>query len=200
MTDREWDRRLRIRTVGREDESDANCSPYEPTPYAVLERLAASGYIKRRHHLLDYGCGKGRVACFMAREVGCRVTGVDYAQKLIDIADQNRRDSRTGDRVSLVCRRAEQYDIAGENVFFFFNPFSEKIFAGVLRRVVRAWRERPREMTMICYYPSPEYLQCLEETEEAEPVADIDCNDLFHGNDPRERIAVYRLGGTSEGR
>ena len=135
MNDREWDKRLRIRTIGREDESDPNYSPYEPTPYPVLERLADSGHLTRKHHLLDYGCGKGRVACFMASMVGCRVTGIDHSRKLIDIALQNRRDSRTGDRVTLRCCRAEQYSPADENAFFFFNPFSEKIFAGILRRL-----------------------------------------------------------------
>jgi len=191
MTEREWDRRLHIKTIGREDESDANCSPYEPTPYAVLERLAASGFIGRKQHLLDYGCGKGRVACFMAAMAGCRVTGIDYAPKLIDIARQNRSDSRTGDRVRLVCCRAEQHALADENVFYFFNPFSEKIFGAVIRRIAASWRESPRPLTVICYYPSSEYLQLLEETEELKRAGDIDCNDLFHGNDPRERIVIY---------
>ena len=159
MTEREWDKRLHIRTIGREDESSANYAPYEPTPYAVLDRLARSGHIRRKHHLLDYGCGKGRVACFMASAVGCRVTGIDHAQKLIDIARQNRQDSRTGDRVTLACCRAEQYRIAGENVFYFFNPFSEKVFGAVLRRLAESWRERPREMLIVCYYPSEAYLQ-----------------------------------------
>ena len=93
MTDREWDKRLRIRTVGREDEADPNYSPYEPTPYAVLERLAESGLLRRKHRLLDYGCGKGRVAFFMASVVGCRVTGIDHSPKLIDMAKENRRAS-----------------------------------------------------------------------------------------------------------
>ena len=64
-------------------------SPYEPTPYSVLQRIADSGHIHRRDHLLDYGCGKGRVAFFMASAVGCRVTGIDHSRKLIDIAKGN---------------------------------------------------------------------------------------------------------------
>ena len=195
MTEREWDKRLHIRTIGREDESDVNCSPYEPTPYAVLERLAESGHVRRRDWLLDYGCGKGRVACFMAAMVGCRVTGVDYSRKLIDIAAQNRRDSRTGDRVNLVCRRAEQHAIAGENVFFFFNPFSEKIFEAVVRRLVQAWYDRPRPIKLICYYPSDEYIRCLEAIPEIRFADSIDTNDLFNGSHPRERLAVYAFEG-----
>ena len=193
MNEREWDKRLRIRTIGREDESNPHYSPYEPTPYAVLSRLADSGHIRRKDRLLDYGCGKGRVALFMASAVGCRATGIDHSGKLIDIALENRKSARLGDRVRFECCRAEQYGIRDENVFFFFNPFSEVIFEGVLRRLSRAWQEEPRTLTVICYYPSEAYLQCLEAVPECRRLDDIDCNDLFNGHNPRERIAVYRF-------
>ncbi len=194
MTEREWDKRLHIRTIGREDEGNADYSPYEPTPYPVLERLADSGHIRRRDRLLDYGCGKGRVAFFMASVVGCPVTGVDHAQKLIDIARENRRACRAGDRVTLVRGLAEQYAPRGETAFFFFNPFSDRVFAAVLRRLERSRAEDPRPMKLICYYPSREYLRCLEDVPGLVPVADIDCGDLFNGKDPRERLVVWRFG------
>lgn len=193
MNEREWDKRLRIRTIGREDESDANYSPYEPTPYAVLQRLADSGVVRRRHHLLDYGCGKGRVAFFLAEVIGCRVTGIDKSRKLIDIAMENRRSARAGDRVRLSCCFAEQYEIRDEDVFFFFNPFSEKVFGCALRQIVSAWYDHPRELIVICYYPSAAYARCLEETPELHLTEEIDCNDLFNGRmNPCERIIVYR--------
>jgi len=186
MTEREWDKRLHIKTIGREDESNANYSPYEPTPYAVLQRLADSGHLHRRDHLLDYGCGKGRVAFFMAAVVGCRVTGIDHSRKLIDLAKENRRTSRLGDRVALVQCPAEHYEIADENVFFFFNPFSEKVFESVLRRLPG------HSGTVICYYPSDEYIDCLNAINGMEPIDDIDCNDLFNRKNPRERLVIYR--------
>ena len=191
MTEREWDKRLRIRTIGREDEADPNYAPYEPTPYPVLERLAESGHIRRKQRLIDYGCGKGRVAFFMASVVGCRVTGIDRSEKLIDIARENRRSSRLGDRVTLSCCPAERHALTDEDVLFFFNPFSEKVFAGVLRRAALAAAEKPR--TVICYYPSEEHLALLEALPQAARAAAIDCRDLFGGKNPREQIAVYRL-------
>lgn len=102
MTEREWDKRLHIRTIGREDEDNPHYSPYEPTPYSVLQRLADSGYISRKDRLLDYGCGKGRVAFFMASVIGCRVTGIDHSRKLIDMAKENRKSSGLGKRVTLM--------------------------------------------------------------------------------------------------
>ena len=185
MTEREWDKRLRIKTIGREDEDNPNYSPYEPTPYSVLQRLADSGHIRRKDHLLDYGCGKGRVAFFMAASVGCRVTGIDYSQKLIDIAKENRRVSHLGDRVELVCARAEQYEVQGQNIFFFFNPFSGKVFEGVLRRLTGG--------KLILYYPSEEYITWLNLTPEVERIDTIDCQDLFNGRNDRERIEIYKI-------
>lgn len=192
MNDREWDRRLRIRTIGREDEADPNYSPYEPTPYAVLQRLADSGHVTRRHHLLDYGCGKGRVAFFLASAVGCRVTGIDHSQKLIDLAKENRRSCRAGDRVRLVRALAEQYEPAEEDAFFFFNPFCGKVFEGVLRRLTAAWYENPHPLTLLCYYPSEEYMRLLEAAPELVPAATLDCRDLFGGKNERERIEVWK--------
>ena len=62
-----WDRLLKIKTAGRDDtNADQHRYPYEPTPYCVLERLANSGLIRKKHVLLDYGCGKGRVDFFLS--------------------------------------------------------------------------------------------------------------------------------------
>ena len=60
-TEQKWDQKLNIRTCGRDTSSeDEHHLPYEPTPYAVLERLAENGWIGKENCLLDYGCGKGR--------------------------------------------------------------------------------------------------------------------------------------------
>lgn len=192
MTEREMDRRLKIRTLGREEEPSVHYASYEPTPYPVLRRLADSGYVRRKDHLLDYGCGKGRVLFFMASAIGCRATGIDRSPKLIEKARENRRTSGLGDRVALECCPAEKYPISNENVFFFFNPFSETIFAAVLRRIADRSAESGRPLTVLCYYPSEEYIRCLDNTPEVRRIEEIDCSDLFRGHDPRERIVAYR--------
>ena len=62
MTEKQWDKLLKIKTSGRDDtKSNTYYYPYEPTPYGVLERLVTSGYIKRGDRIVDYGCGKGRI-------------------------------------------------------------------------------------------------------------------------------------------
>ena len=193
MNDREWDKRLRIRTIGREDESDPNYSPYEPTPYAVLERLAGSGLVTRKSRLIDYGCGKGRVAFFMASQIGCPVTGIDHSQKLIDLAKENRRACRAGDRVRLIRALAEQYEPADEDAFFFFNHFSERVFDGVLRRIAASRSARLRPVSLWMYFPSEAYMASLEAFEGLVRRPPIDCRDLFGGKNERERVEVWQF-------
>lgn len=192
MTGREGDKRLGIKTTGREDVASAHYAPYEPTPYPVLERLAQSGWLGREHRLLDYGCGKGRVVFYLAAAVGCQATGIDQSPRLIREALENRQACRAGGRVRLACCLAEQYPIGDENAFFFFNPFSSTVFEAVLRRLRQSWYANPRQMLLLCYYPSPEYIQCLEGCPEIQRLGSIDCSDLFRRN-PRERIEVYAL-------
>lgn len=193
MTEREWDHKLHIRTTGIEEEANAHYARYEATPYAVLERIAQSGFIRRRQKLLDYGCGKGRVPLFLASQVGCRAVGLEQSEKLLEIARSNRRSSRLGDRVTLVHGLAEQYTPTDEDVFFFFNPFSETVFLAVLRRLTQSRQEVPRPMTLLLYYPSEEFLNCLEADPLARKQGEIDCRDLSGGRNPRECVAVYRL-------
>ncbi len=71
--DREWDAKLGILTAGAgEDSPDMVNFRYEPTPYAVLERLAGSGLIGPDSVLIDYGCGRGRCTLFLHAKTGCR--------------------------------------------------------------------------------------------------------------------------------
>ena len=66
-SEQEWEQVLQIKTAGRDDSrSDTEHHPYEPTDYCVLERLANSGHIRKKHTLIDYGSGKGRVSILSA--------------------------------------------------------------------------------------------------------------------------------------
>ena len=186
MTDREWDKALRIQTMGREDESGAKYMPYEPTPYAVLNRLAESGFITPADHVLDYGCGKGRVAFFLAARLGCRVTGIDHSEKLIAMAEENRARSACAGLVQFVCASAERHEPRDENVFFFFNPFAEAVLRIALRRILRAEAAR-----LIFYYPSDGFLACLAGEPLLRQAGEIDCRDLFDGRNPQERMLIF---------
>ncbi len=60
------------------------------------------------HHVLDVGCGSGGPAVFLAREVGCRVTGVDVNAAGIEAGLGLARQAGLGGRVHF--RRADVRD------------------------------------------------------------------------------------------
>ena len=198
MTEREWDRRLGIATTGRAEEAGWRDAPYEPTPYPVLLRLAERGGLTRGDHLLDYGCGKGRAVFFLAARTGCRATGIDCSEKLIAMAMENRRRSGLEEQTEFRCARAEKYAPEAESACFFFNPFSEDALRVVLERLTRSWYARPRRVRLFFYYPSAEYEACLMTEANLRPAGEIDCRDLFDGEDPREKILMFELGGEED--
>lgn len=195
MNDAEWDKLLRIRTTGRDDShADQHCYPYEPTPYSVLERLAASGLVNKKNVLMDFGSGKGRVDFYLAWQVGCRCIGVEYDRRIWQAAVANQQKAAAGSKVSFMNMRAESCPVPEEaDRFFFFNPFSVEILQRVLMQVVDDWYEKPKQILLFFYYPSDEYVSYLMNVDQLVFLDEIDCRDLFGGKDPRERILIFEL-------
>ena len=196
MTDSEnrWDAALGIQTVGRDETgADQYHHPYEPTPYSVLERLADSGFFGEGDVVLDYGCGKGRVGCFLSSRTKTRTIGIEYDEHIYRSALENRKTAGAG--AEFVLTRAEIYEVPGDvNRCYFFNPFSVEILRKVMARIMESYYETPREMFLFFYYPADDYVAWLMTVEELEFYDEIECDDLFAG-DPRERILIFQLGG-----
>ena len=195
ITDAQWEKRLGVSTgAARHEKDDSNHSRYEPTPYAVLERLAGSGLIGRENVLVDYGCGKGRVSFFMTQALGCRSVGVEYDARLHAAAEENLR-SFAGRRelIQFACENAETFDAGGADCFYFFNPFSVRILLSVLGRIYESYYEKPRRMRLFFYYALDEYLSYLMTQALLRCVGEIDCRDLFHNEDEKERIVIFEI-------
>ena len=193
FTEDQWERKLNIRTSGGSNHTaDGENYPYEPTPYSVLVRLAESGYITRENKLVDYGCGKGRVSIFLASRVRCLAIGIDYNEDLIRTAQENLIRSRAKG-ITFLHAAAEQYELTDEDSFFFFNPFSEVVLKRVIDQILWSWYENPRKMQLFFYYPTDEDVALLTGTEELMFADEIDCSDLFDGDQKRERILVFEM-------
>ena len=194
LSEQDWDKKLHIFTCGRDAaEEDGHHFPYEPTPYRVLERLAESGYISKGSHVLDYGCGKGRVCIFLSSECGCCTTGIDFSDRMIRAAQENLARSACRNPVRFQHCPAEQYEVTEEDTFFFFNPFTDTVLHSVIGRIRRSWYEKPRRIRLLCYYPSDEFVACLMTEPDLEFEDEIDCRDLFEGENPRERILIFAM-------
>ena len=190
-----WDTSLQIKTVGRDEtNADAYHHPYEPTPYCVLERLSTSGLIGKGDVVLDYGCGKGRVGFFLSYRTQAKTIGIEYDHRIYQGALENQRTTISRFKPHFVLTRAEAYEVPPEvNRCYFFNPFSEEIFHKVMARIIESYYENPREVFLFFYYPSDEYIAYLMTVDELEFYDEIECDDLFEGRDPRERIMIFQL-------
>ncbi len=193
QNEQNWDRLLHVHTTGRDDSrSDQYRYPYEPTPYSVLERLVNTGMIRKENTLLDYGCGKGRVDFFLTYQTRCHSIGVEYDDRIYEKAMENKQSAVSGERISFVLVNAEEYKVpeAVDRVYF-FNPFSLEILRKTVARIIDSYYEHPREIQLFFYYPADEYISYLMTVDEFLFLDEISCQDLFEGNDPRERMVVF---------
>lgn len=187
------DKLLRIKTTGRDDtHADQYRYPYEPTPYSVLEQLANAGCIGKKNTLVDYGCGKGRVEFFLSYQTRCKSIGVEYDERIYASAIENQKSAVSGSRTQFVLGKAEEYEIPDEaDRFYFFNPFSVELLRKVMSKIQDSYFANPREMFLFFYYPSDEYVSYLMTNDCVAFYDEIDCRELFEGNDSRERILIF---------
>lgn len=196
MDEKQWEKLLRIKTTGRDDtHSNSTFFPYEPSSYQVLERLVKSGYISKKNTVVDYGCGKGRVSFFLNHEIKCRTIGVEFDERIYRKAEENRKSYGLYQKVEFVCTGAEHFEVQDADCFYFFNPFSVEILQSVLGRVLDSYYDNPRPMQLFFYYPNEEYVAFLMTAPELMFVDEIDCRDLFEGNNERERILIFEIEG-----
>ena len=200
VNETKWDKLLRIKTSGRDDSrADQFRYPYEPTPYCVLERLAYNGYLGKKNVLIDYGCGKGRVDFYLAYQTRCRCIGIEYDDRIFRAAMINQENAVSSGRTEFVLVDAVTYAVPPEaDCFYFFNPFSVEIFQNVLDRIKESFYQNPREMFFFFYYPSDDYMSCLMTEDDLLFLDEIDCRDLFEGENQRERIMIFSMGGEED--
>lgn len=195
MADNEktWDLSLQINTCGRDESgADQYHHPYETTPYCVLERLAGSGFFGRDDVVLDYGCGKGRVGFFLSHRTKAETIGIEYDEHIYAGALENKKTAKA--KADFVLSRAEEYEVPPDvNRCYFFNPFSAEILHKLMARIIESYYENPREIFLFFYYPADEYISYLMTVDELEFYDEIECDDLFPGKDPRERIMIFQL-------
>jgi ubiquinone/menaquinone biosynthesis C-methylase UbiE len=93
----------------------------------ATDELAELCKVTTGKHLLDVGCGAGVTACYLAREYGCRVTGVDILAEMV--ARSRERAAKEGLADQLSFEVADAQDL----------PFDDGAFDAVLTESVTAF-------------------------------------------------------------
>lgn len=198
MDEQAWERLLNIKTAGRDDSQfDGEHHPYEPTDYAVLERLISTVYIGKHNVLIDYGSGKGRVSFFLAHETRCRCIGVEFDERLWERSLANQKTAVVGKRVEFIHDDAVTFKVPKEaDCCFFFNPFALHTLKRVLANIFDSVYQETRRMRLFFYYSYEETEAFLLNHVNLQVEDVLDCRDLFDAEDIREKILVLTVDDT----
>lgn len=136
---------------------------YEPTPYEHMERLIKAFPLQQSDHVVDFGCGKGRLNFFLHHFTKANVTGIEmnedfYLQALQNLEQYAKKHKKSKGKIQFYHGKAEDYPIQStENYFYFFNPFSIHIYRKILDNLLLSLEQKQRIMTIVLYFPSEEY-------------------------------------------
>lgn len=198
--ERYYDQLLNIRTIGEQKifNRSSHYHRYEPTPYSALELLFNQYPLKASDSVVDFGCGKGRLNFFIYHLFQANVTGIEmnktfYLEEMENLRSFRKHKRVPEEKVRFYHGLAEKYPIRPENnIFYFFNPFSVQIFMKVINQILYSVEEVPREITLILYFASDDYIFYLENDTAFQLNQEIRLPGLYETN-PYERFLLYRL-------
>lgn len=198
MGERKQDRLLGIRTVGIREWKDFEFqyNRYEATPYKALNELSENYMFRDTDKIVDFGCGRGRVAFYLHNRFHLPVTGIEanektYEEALENLAGYRLRAKHITAPIKFKYGLAQHYKIDKEdNCFYFFNPFSVHIFRKVVHNILRSVEKERRTVDLILYYPISEYKDFLESNTPFTILDEIKVPDV---SDKNEMFLIYRL-------
>lgn len=200
MNDQYYDTLLSIKTseIQKGFSKSLHYHRYEPTPYSALETLFAQYELKSSDHIVDFGCGKGRLNFFIHYLFKAIVTGVEMNEIFYKEAIENqqrflKKNKHSKDKIYFHHCTAEEYRIKPlDNRFYFFNPFSIQIFIKIINQILLSVEQSEREIDLILYYPSNDYIYFLENQTSFEHHKEVILPELYQQN-PYEKFVIYRL-------
>ena len=197
MDEIHYERLFNIKTTGEQQGfyESHHYNRYEATSYLALESLFKQYNINSSDHIVDFGCGKGRLAFYYYNSY---VTGIEMNNNYYDICENNKKSyfksfSKSKEKIKFLNIFAEDYKVLpSDNKFYFFNPFSLQLFIKVLNNILISVEEFPREIDLIFYYPSEEYIDYLENYTALTLKQEIPIHNLYL-IDKRQKFSIYTL-------
>lgn len=131
--------------------------------------------------------------CLIRRDADLLV--LSMMSEFLRVPKQIREHAVSGRKVSFELTSAEKYTVPSEvDRCYFFNPvFCWRSCCKVLAGIYESYYEKPREILLMFYYPSEEYLGCLMTEEQLMFYDEINTEDLFEGKNDREKILIFSV-------
>lgn len=195
-----YERLFNIKTTGEQQGfyESHHYNRYEATSYFALETLFKEYTLSSNDCIVDFGCGKGRLSFYINYYYNCKITGIEMNNNYFDICINNKKNylknyNKEKNKIEFLNIFAEKYKISStDNKFYFFNPFSVQLFMKVINNILISLEKSPRDIDLILYYPSDEYIYYLENYTGFLLYKEIELPNLSI-NDKRQKFSIYRL-------
>lgn len=170
MEDFYYEKLFNIKTTGEQQGfyESYHYNRYEATSYLALESLFKEYKVNNDDCIVDFGCGKGRLSFYINYYFNSKVTGIEMNNNYFNTCINNKKNylknySKQKNKIEFVNEFAEEYAVSStDNKFYFFNPFSLQIFMKVIKNILLSMEKYPRDIELILYYPSDDYIYYLE--------------------------------------
>ena len=200
MSEQYFEKLLKIKTSEKQKgfNESLHYNRYEPTSYKVLELLSSIEEFSKEDSLVDFGCGKGRLNFYFNYLFDLKVTGIEMNPYFFKECLENKKSYLSQnkireDKINFINCLAKDYEILKEdNNFYFFNPFSEQIFIKVVKNILDSVSTFERQVNLILYYPSEDYIYFLENYTPFSLKREIRIPKKYD-YDSREKILIYEL-------
>lgn len=136
-----------------------SAQPYMPTASLTFDEILGNlDHDLREGIFIDFGSGKGRVVLLAALSSFKKVIGVEFDRMLCATARENlaalRRSSGADVTVEIVQADVLDFEIPDEtSVFYFFNPFTDRVMESVLGRIRASLEHKPRRHAVVYMNP-----------------------------------------------
>ena len=195
-----YERLFNIKTTGEQQGfyESHHYNRYEATSYFALETLFKEYTLSSNDCIVDFGCGIGRLSFYINYYYNCKITGIEMNNNYFDICINNKKNylknyNKEKNKIEFLNIFAEKYKISStDNKFYFFNPFSVQLFMKVINNILISLEKSPRDIDLILYYPSDEYIYYLENYTGFLLYKEIELPNLSI-NDKRQKFSIYRL-------
>jgi SAM-dependent methyltransferase len=168
---------------------------YEATPYKALDLFFDEYSLRETDKVIDFGCGKGRVAFYLHDRFNVTVTGVEVNEETYNEAIRNKnsyiqRKKEKDVPIHFHLGPAEDYKVdRSYNRFYFFNPFSVHIFKKVVGNILDSVEEYRRSVDIILFYPLPDYQYFLKKSTPFKLIKEVV---IPESDDKYDKFLVYR--------
>lgn len=198
MEEQRRDKKLAIQTseIQQGFPESIHHNRYEPTPYSLLDQLFDRYSLSSSDRLVDFGSGKGRLNFYVHHRFGAQTAGIEMDPDFHRQAQENlqayEKKRKTGGSIRFIQCLAEEYKVEEtDNKFYFFNPFSVQIFIAVVNNIMKSYEQRAREIDLILFFPSDDFIGYLAQRTQFEVAEEIELPSS--GKNLRERFLIYRL-------